>query len=48
MRLFRQATIGRWDDVAEQIELELNAMLDPERTSAGFAVPEAVAAALHV
>jgi ADP-heptose:LPS heptosyltransferase len=47
MRLFRQATIGRWDDVAEQIERQLAAMLEPQQASPAFALPQTCSVALE-
>jgi tetratricopeptide (TPR) repeat protein len=47
MRLFRQATIGDWNGVAEQIEQELSAMVDLGHPSPAFAAAEACATALH-
>jgi tetratricopeptide (TPR) repeat protein len=38
MRLFRQPAIGRWDDVLEQIEQELEAMTDTRQGCAMFAL----------
>jgi len=48
MRLFRQAMIGEWDDVIEQIEQELKTMLDAEHVSALSVPPETHTVALQV
>jgi alkanesulfonate monooxygenase SsuD/methylene tetrahydromethanopterin reductase-like flavin-dependent oxidoreductase (luciferase family) len=48
MRIFRQTAIGRWSEVLEQIEQELEAMAAAQHLSPAFVLPEARAAALRV
>jgi ADP-heptose:LPS heptosyltransferase len=47
MRLFRQSKIGEWDDVIEQIEQELKAMLDAQLTAPAFPLPQPSTLALQ-
>jgi ADP-heptose:LPS heptosyltransferase len=47
-RIFRQAAIGRWDGVVQQVEQELKELLDAQHVSPAFALPETSMAALHV
>ncbi len=48
MRLFRQQATGRWDDVLEQVEWELEAMANTAQPSSPvFAVPQTSAPALQ-
>jgi tetratricopeptide (TPR) repeat protein len=44
MRLFRQPATGRWDDVLEQVEQELDGFSGARSSSPAFAAPETYAA----